>query len=86
MYILGAIIVIGLLIWAILDYRKNDIELRRCPKCNTVVKQNFTLNYKSSYISSPSLNGENLDVKIYKCQKCGSSWNCTYEYNDISSA
>ena len=73
------------MIWVIIDYRKNNIELRRCPKCNETIKQKFTLKFFNRYISRPSDHGANLVAQIYTCQKCGNSWNYTYEYDETSS-
>lgn len=87
MYILLPIIIIGLLIWAIIDYRKIDIELRRCPKCNHRVKRKFNIRFKynANFSSFPSEPGKNLKATIYVCPNCGNSWNSSYESNEDTS-
>lgn len=82
MYILGIVIFIVILIIVGLDYFKTDKELRRCSKCNNIVKQKFDLKSDGKQFSILGKNGQKSNTTIYKCQSCGHSWNHTYEIEE----
>jgi ribosomal protein S27AE len=82
MNILVIIIFIGIISWAIVDYKKINKEERRCPKCKQIVEQKFSWNHNDRPVSITGKNGEKLNVTIYKCQNCGFGWNHTYEYSE----
>jgi len=68
----------------VIDYRKLYNELRRCPKCDQIIKQKFSLTYKNKPVSDPPKDEEKLNITIYKCPNCGYSWNRITDYNEYS--
>ncbi len=83
MAILVLLIFIALTVWAVIDYKKINNELSRCPKCNQKIKQKFPWRLNNKPISISGKEGEQkFNVTIYKCQNCGFSWNHTSEYNE----
>ena len=82
MYILGILLFVIILIIVRVDYVGIDKDLRQCPRCGNIVKTKFDLKNNRKQFSISHEIGRNTNSTIYKCNKCGNTWNYTYEIDE----